>query len=125
MDLLEWRLAAFLSPTRHHEKSLPFSRCSPLPNPVTESLNFEEHLRLRQSVSKVWSSCGCSRKDSWTFGNWAKASQEKSGSLKGNSVSTGHNPSDHPHRCLVCLFLQQSRLIQLFVSLFVVLPGLR
>jgi transposase, IS6 family len=27
------------------------------------------------------------RKDSWTSGNWAKASQEKSGALKGNSVS--------------------------------------
>jgi hypothetical protein len=46
----------------------------------------------------------CSRKDRWTFGNWAKASQEKSGSSKGNSVSTGHNQADHPHRSLVCPF---------------------
>jgi IS1 family transposase len=60
--------------------------------------------------SKVSSSCGCSRKDSWTFGNWAKASQEKSGSLKGNSVSTGHNQSDHTHSFWLAFFLQQSHL---------------
>ena len=46
----------------------------------------------------------------WTCGNMAKVSQEKSASLKGNSVSTAHNQSDQGHSSGLSLFLQQSHI---------------